>query len=56
MTLEDIEYNWIDSVKSYKKLFIANLYGCEKNIIDTVKVYSDRQDELTLQDIIMNLI
>ncbi len=52
MTLEDIEYNWIDSVKSYKKNYLLRTFiAKKKNIIDTVKVYSDRQDELTLQDI-----
>ena len=52
MTLEDIEYNWIDSIKSYKKNYLLRTFiSKKKNIIDTVKVYSDRQDELTLQDI-----
>ena len=52
MTLEDIEYKWIDSVKSYKKNYLLRTFiAKKKNIIDTVKVYSDRQDELTLQDI-----
>ena len=51
MTLEDIEYNWIDSVKSYKKIIYYEHSYQKKNIIDTLKVYSDRQEELTLQDI-----
>ena len=52
MTLEDIEYNWIDSIKSYKKNYLLRTFITKKkNIIDTIKVYSDRQEELVLQDI-----
>lgn len=52
MTLEDIEYNWIDSLKSYKKKYLLRTFiAKKKNIIDTIKVYSDKQEEMRLQDI-----
>ena len=51
LSLEDIEYNWIDTVKNYKKHYLLRTFipKIHKNV--SIQVFDDEQNKLTLDDI-----
>tara|TARA_Y100000389_G_scaffold42548_1_gene37252 strand:+ start:517 stop:1596 length:1080 start_codon:yes stop_codon:yes gene_type:complete len=53
LTLEDIEYNWMESVKNYKKKYLLRTYFPKniKSYTRSVSVYDNDENELTLDDI-----
>ncbi len=53
LTLEDIEYNWMESIKNYKKKYLLRTYFPKniKSYTRAVSVYDNDENELTLDDI-----
>ena len=51
-SLEDIEYNWNESVKQTKQHFYLRTYiGNTKNIKSTISVYNSNQEQISMDDI-----
>src|SRR5210317_518624 len=51
-TLEDIEYNWNDSIKQTKQHFYLRTYiGTSKNIKSTISVYNSNQEQISMEDV-----
>ena len=51
-TLEDIEYNWNESVKQTKQNFYLRTYvGNSKNVKSTISVYNSNQQQISMEDI-----
>ena len=53
VTMEDIEYNWIDTVKNYKKSHLLRTFipKINKQTYNTIQVYDDNQNLLSIEDI-----
>tara|TARA_B100000424_G_scaffold269815_1_gene267614 strand:+ start:3560 stop:4813 length:1254 start_codon:yes stop_codon:yes gene_type:complete len=51
LSLEDIEYNWIDTVKNYKKHYLLRTYVPRIHKTISVQVFDDEQNKLNLDDI-----
>jgi hypothetical protein len=51
LSLEDIEYNWIDTVKNYKKHYLLRTFVPKIHKTVSIQVYDDEQNKLTLDDI-----
>ena len=51
LSQEDIEYNWIDTVKNYKKHYLLRTFipKIHKNV--SIQVFDDEQNKLTIEDI-----
>jgi hypothetical protein len=51
-TLEDIEYNWNESIKQTKQNFYLRTYvGNSKNVKSTISVYNSSQEQISIEDI-----
>jgi hypothetical protein len=51
-SLEDIEYNWNESIKQTKQQFYLRTYiGNTKNIKSTISVYNSNQEQIALDDV-----
>ena len=51
-SLEDIEYNWNESIKQTKQQFYLRTYiGNTKNIKSTISVYNSNQEQISLDDV-----
>jgi hypothetical protein len=51
-TLEDIEYNWNESIKQTKQNFYLRTYvGNSKNVKSTISVYNSDQEQISMEDI-----
>ena len=51
-SLEDIEYNWNESIKQTKQQFYLRTYiGNTKNIKSTISVYNSKQEQIALDDV-----
>ena len=51
-TLEDIEYNWNESIKQTKQNFYLRTYvGNSKNVKSTISVYNSNQQQISMEDI-----
>ena len=51
-TLEDIEYNWNESIKQTKQNFYLRTYvGNSKNVKSTISVYNSNQEQISMEDI-----
>jgi hypothetical protein len=51
-TLEDIEYNWNESIKQTKQHFYLRTYiGTSKNIKSTISVYNSNQEQISMEDV-----
>ena len=53
VSMEDIEYNWIDTVKNYKKSHLLRTFipKINKQTYNTIQVYDDNQNLLSIDDI-----
>jgi len=53
LTLEDIEYNWMESIKNYKKKYLLRTYFPKniKSYTRSVSVYDNDENELSIDDI-----
>ena len=53
-SMEDIEHNWISSIKSYKKKYLMRCYFPKniKSYTRAVSVYDDDENELTMDSIV----
>lgn len=53
VSMEDIEYNWIDTVKNYKKSHLLRTFipKVNKQTYNTIQVYDDNQNLLSIDDI-----
>ena len=53
LTLEDIEYNWMESIKAYKKQYLLRSYFPKniKTYTRAVSVYDNDENELTIDEI-----
>ena len=53
LSLDDIEMNWMDSIKSYKKQYLIRTYFPKniKTYTRSVSVYDDDENELTVDSI-----
>jgi hypothetical protein len=53
LTLEDIEYNWMESIKNYKKKYLLRTYFPKniKSYTRAVSVYDNDENELSIDDI-----
>jgi len=53
LTLEDIEYNWMESIKNYKKKYLLRTYFPKniKSYTRAVSVYDNDENELNIDDI-----
>ena len=53
LTLEDIEYNWMQSIKNYKKKYLLRTYFPKniKSYTRAVSVYDNDENELNIDDI-----
>jgi len=51
LSLEDIEYNWIDTVKNYKKHYLLRTFVPKIHKTVSIQVFDDEQNKLTLDDI-----
>lgn len=53
LTLEDIEYNWMESIKNYKKKYLLRTFFPKniKSYTRSVSVYDNDENELTIDDI-----
>lgn len=53
-SMDDIEHNWIPSIKSYKKKYLMRCYFPKniKNYTRAVSVYDDDENELTLDSLV----
>ncbi len=49
LTLEDIEYNWIDSIKSYKKKFLCRTHF--NKTLEGLRIFNENGDDLTMDDL-----
>ena len=56
VTMEDIEYNWIDTVKNYKKSHLLRTFipRINKHTYNNIQVYDDNQTLLSIDDIKAN--
>lgn len=51
-SLEDIEYNWNESIKQTKQQFYLRTYiGNTKNIKSTISVYNSNQEQISIDDV-----
>jgi len=53
VSMEDIEYNWIDTVKNYKKSHLLRTFipKINKQTYNAIQVYDDNQNLLSIDDI-----
>ena len=49
LTLEDIEYNWIESIRSYKKKFMCRTHL--NKTLEGLKIFNENGDDVRIEDL-----